>query len=262
MKSLGKSGVLYIATGISYLHEAILSARRSREWCKNIPICLCTDEVDKAKSSGAFNHIFPHPNPSYSYRDKISPLVTLPFEVTLFLDTDAFLSAGVDNLFALASESDLAAAFAPVRHPPGWSDASVPAIFAELNTGVLLLKKSSKVSRLINQWIDLYDTLYVEHQQTWDQASFRSVVWNAIKCNRLKFLPFPPEANLRTPKPWIAGRGQYVYVIHGRIPEDEYLPYLQYINSNINRFRSSYEWKILHPNSEIFPRHDNPSINL
>ena len=258
MRIRDKFGIFYIATGIKYLEEAILSANRSRQWSGDIPICVCTDQVQEAASSGIFNYIIPHKNPVFSYRDKIVPLLSLPFSNTLFLDTDAFLSYDIEPLFSLCSYSHLAAAFAPVRHPPGWTDPVVPRIFAELNTGVLLLKKSLKVNRLIRRWLDLYDSLYVQYNQSWDQASFRSVVWHAIKYKRLKFLPFPPEANLRTPKPWIAGRGQYVHVVHGRIPEQEYALYLNYINSNANRFRSSFEWKVLHPDSQIFPRHDNP----
>ena len=258
MNCLGPSGIFYIATGLQYLQEATVSAKRSRLWCADTPIAICTDLVKEADQSGAFDFVLPHPDPVYSYRDKIVPLLSLPFKSTLFLDTDACLAYDVASLFEFSTRSHLAASLAPVRHPPGWSDSSVPRIFSELNTGVLLLCNSPKVSRLIKRWLSLYDQLFLQHNQAWDQASFRSVVWHAIEHKRLRFFTFPPEANLRTPKPWIAGRGQPVYVIHGRIPKEEFTSYLDYVNSNIDRFRSSFEWKQLNPDTDIYPRHDNP----
>ena len=75
----------------------------------------------------------------------------------------------------------------------------------------------------------------------------------------LKFLHFPSELNLRTTKPWIAGRGQRVYVIHGRFPSDELHDFESYLNSDIDRFRTSTEWKFLYPNSEIYPKFDRSS---
>ena len=239
MNCLGQRGVFYIATGHQYLQEAIVSATRSRRFCGDIPIAISTDLVKEAKQSCVFDVVLNHPEPLHSYRDKILPLLSLPFKNTLFLDTDACLSYDVAPLFEFLTRSHLAASLAPVRHPPGWSDLAVPRIFSELNTGVLLLRDSLKVSRLIRSWLSLYDQLFLQHNQAWDQASFRSVVWHAIETKRLKFLTFPPEVNLRTPKPWIAGRGQPVFVIHGR-PSEEYTPYLDYINSNIDRFRSSF----------------------
>ena len=73
-------------------------------------------------------------SPSHSYRDKVTGLTQLPYEQTLFLDSDACLISPVDDLFQLFECADLAVAHSPVRHPPGWS-MSLCLAFPELKLG-------------------------------------------------------------------------------------------------------------------------------
>lgn len=260
MRQTPSFGCFYVATGKQYLDEAIVSASRSRRWVGGHPICISTDRFDDAVSSGVFDLVIRHPHPSFSYRDKIIPLVSPPYRYTLFLDTDAFLVSPLDDIFLFASNHDFAAVSAPVRHPPGWSDEYVPIIFGELNTGVIFIKKSRKQMSVIKNWLKLYDSLFIDCNQTWDQASFRSVIWNFISHSNLRFLSLPDECNLRTTKPWIAGRGQRVYVIHGRFPSAELSNFESYLNADIDRFRTSSEWKRLYPNSEIYPKFDRSAL--
>jgi hypothetical protein len=253
------SGILYIATGANYIHEAFRSARLSRKYALLIPFCLCTDSIELAESlnhDNTFTLIVPHPDPHYNYRDKILPLLNLPFELTLFLDTDAFLVESFDHFLDLVHPFHLAGCFAPVRHPPGWSDNTIPISFPEINTGVLVIKKSSQTTSFINRWIDLYDKLFVEYSQSWDQASFRSVLWHSIVNHKFSFYSLPSEFNLRTTKPWILGRGSPVFVVHGRFPDIELESFLLYINGDIDTFRCSSLWNAEYPNSIIRPRFD------
>lgn len=254
-----KFGCLYVATGQSYLSEACISAQRSRRWSSSFPIAIATDLIDLASRSNLFDYVIPHPDPRYSYRDKISPLLDLPFTNTLFLDSDAFLSYHLKDIFDYVQFSDLAAAFAPVRHPPGWSDLSISPVFSELNTGVIHFRRTAKQRNMVKNWILLYDELFANYNQTWDQASFRSVVWKFINRHNLKFLPLPSELNLRTPKPWLVGRGQHVYIIHGRFSANELPDFELYLNSDVRSFRSSSGWNELFPDSSIRPKFDNPA---
>ena len=135
-------GLLYVATGPRFLAEAADSALASRAWLGSRPVAIVTDQPREATTLGLFDRVMPHPAPCRSYRDKIRPLLQLPFARTLFLDTDARLTAPVDGLFAALGRAHLAAAHAPVRRPQGWWDANVPALFPELNSGVLLLRRS------------------------------------------------------------------------------------------------------------------------
>ena len=252
-------GILYVATGCSYIDEAIVSARRTRSWV-NCPICIVTDQINFAGLTAVFDIVVQHQSPEFSYRDKVSALSCSPFKHTLFLDTDAFLVYKASDIFSYLSHVDLSAAFAPVRHPPGWSDSAVPLAMAELNTGVIYFRKSRKVLNLFHAWLMLYDNLKNVYNQSWDQASFRSIFWKFLNEKNLSFLPLTTEFNLRTPKPWIAGRGQHVYVIHGRFPESELELFENYLNSDIDRFRTFSEWISLYPDTSIRPKFDRQII--
>ena len=251
---LAREGVLFVATGCRYLQEAASSANASRPWLDGRPIAVCTDQPILAQEIGAFDHVYSHPQPRGNYRDKIAPLLSLPYQRTLFLDTDARLSAPVQPLFAAMGCAHFAAAHAPVRRPDGWSSASVPALFPELNSGVLLLRRSWRQRLLVRRWLRLYDQLQAQCQQAWDQASLHSVVWEMQQRMGLRLAVLSPEANLRTTKPWIAGKGLAVHVVHGRVPESEWPALLAYLNGDLNRFRSWSEWLQLYPTSAVRPQ--------
>ena len=116
--------------------------------------------------------------------------------------------------------------------------------------------KLPEVNLLVKSWLDLYDSLVVTCSQLWDQASFRSVLWSAMHSADLRFLHLPSEMNLRTTKPWIAGRGMPVHVVHGRYPDEEFLQFVGYLNDDYDKFRTWDEWLVFHPNTCIRPRHD------
>ena len=249
-------GILYIATGERCCSEAILNAQRCRRSNPSLPITIKTDLSDRPDLVSIFDSVISIQFPSHSYRDKVTGFSELPYEQTLFLDSDACLIAPIDDIFDLLKVSDLAAAHAPVRHPPGWSDDSVPRTFPELNTGVMLMRRSRVIDDLMSAWIALYDDLLQANSQFWDQASFRSVLWNSLRRGNLRFLHLPTEANLRTTKPWFAGRGLPVSVVHGRFSSAEFKPFVEFLNADVDRFRTWEQWLHLHPKSSIRPRFD------
>lgn len=246
---MSTEGLLYVATGDRYLAEAVVGAKSSRPHLGGRPIAIMTDDLDAAEATSAFDLCLPHPDPRGGYRDKIPGLIDLPFDRTLFLDSDARIIDSVDALFPLLEHHDLAAAQSPVRLPHGWRDDRVPPTFPELNTGVLLLRRGDAQTTVIERWLSSYDAI----GQDWDQATFRSAVWNAL-ADDLRLAILPPEANLRTTKPWIAGKGLPVTVVHGRIAPEEWPPLIEYLNGDVDRFRTSEEWRTRHPQSSVTTR--------
>jgi len=244
-------GILYVATGERHVREALESARASKPHACEYPFVLVTDCVSRAKAAGVFDQVLSHSNAIGGYRDKISPLQNLPFAQTLFLDSDARLTAPVSALFTALGSAHLAAAYSPVRHPSGWSDEHVPSLFPELNSGVLLLRRGRRQKRLIRRWLRLYDKLNRRFAQTWDQASLRSTVWTMMQQQGLRLAVLPAEANFRTTKPWVAGKGLAVHVLHGRVPSDERQKLMNYLNADIGRFRTWAEWFQITPESRL-----------
>ena len=137
-------GLLFIATGDRHRREALANAVASRQWAGDRPIVLITDAVSEIEASGVFDQVLTHSQPVQGYRDKIAAMVHLPFAQTLFLDSDAQLTAPVESLFQAQGCADLAAVQAPVRLPMGWRDPDVPDLFSEINSGVMLWRRSRK----------------------------------------------------------------------------------------------------------------------
>lgn len=246
-----RRGILYVATGKSFLSEAASNAVAARRFSGSLPIVVCTDLPIEAKGLDVFDKIITHTDPRRSYRDKIPPFLQLPFQETLYLDTDARVIAPVEELFYALRLVHISAVFAPVRKPDGWFDDSVPILFPELNSGVILFRRSWRQKLLIRHWLHLYDRILERHQVAWDQATFRSALWLMQQRWGLRFSTLPAEANLRTTKPWIAGKGLPVHIVHGRIPEHEWPALEHYLNGRIDCFRHWAEWQAQFPNSSL-----------
>lgn len=236
-------GVLLVATGRRHLQEACIAVPRIRSNLAGRPLWLVCDRPDLVPE-GLFDAIGLHPDPRGSYRDKILPLLRLPFRRTLFLDTDVELLQPLDDLFALLRHVDLVGCHAPVRWCQ-WADPEVPEGFCELNSGVIGLRRSRRSRRLIRSWLSTYDRAGVR----FDQASLRSALWQGV-LRGLKLWILPPEYNLRTSKPWVTGKGMAVKVVHGRIPDAMRQPLAHYLNDNIEAFRAS----------SVFPTNQNAGV--
>lgn len=253
-------GVLFVATGDRYIEEAAESANASRPLLGGRPIAISTDDPVLADRTSAFDRVLVHPEPRRDFRDKIQPLCDPPFDRTLYLDSDARVvarsSQTVDDLYRLLEHHDLAAAHAPVRRPPSWWDHEVPAHWPEFNTGVILVtRRGAEIA--IRDWRRRFDDAFERHGETWDQATFRSAVWHAAGAG-LPIAVLPPEANLRTTKPWIAGKGLSVSILHGRVPAEERDELIRFLNEDIDRFRTNAEWLERNPRSAIRPKVRRP----
>ena len=183
---------------------------------------------------GLFDKIILHRQPRKSYRDKILPLLDLPYKRTLFLDTDLELLSPVDDVFHILRSVDLVGCHAPVRWSD-WRSDLVPEGVSELNSGVLGFRRCSSQRELVRHWLKLYDSVKIE----FDQASHLGQQFGGLLSKRgLRTWILPPEYNLRTPKPWLTGSGMSVKIVHGRVP-DEQQKLHHYLNDKIDHFRGS-----------------------
>ena len=113
------NGVLYVATGIKHVEEAIANAKSSRDFLSEHGLAIVTVQPEQVKKANVLNQVIEHTDVTHSYRDKIPPLLSLPYDLTLFLDSDTRIVYSLDSLFELGRYCDVAAAMATVRHPPG-----------------------------------------------------------------------------------------------------------------------------------------------
>lgn len=209
------TGVIYVASGARYLAEAARSCASLKRVMPGIETALYTD----TPADGAialFDHVLPLPSARHTCGDKLIPLLDVPFDRAIFLDSDTYVARPIDDLFQLLDQFDFAIAHEPCRWGGrGWSLTypTCPPAFCELNTGVFAFKKGIAWEQLVRQWQAAYERQliafpgYVADQPALQEALYESP---------LRFFVLPAEYNLRTNYPAYAGDGAEVRVLHGR----------------------------------------------
>jgi hypothetical protein len=207
-----KEGILYVATGERFLAEACRSAARVRELMPGIPIALASDLQGPKE---LFDHHLKITEPKFNFSDKIGPLLSAPFEKTVFLDTDTWLCEPVPEMFSILDRHDVAMAHAPMRFT---ATSSVPPTFPECNSGVIAYHLNDRTRWLFALWEKLYQERLASTGVIDDQPSLRDALWRSDA----SFATLPPEYNFRFIMPAFAGRGG-IKILHGRHPDYEVL---------------------------------------
>lgn len=201
--SLTSRGVVYIAMGQKYIEEACYSVASLK---KNTDIAV-TIFTNKSIHIELFNNVIVVEKPNFNFMDKAFYMYRSPYENTLFLDTDTYIMSDISELFLLLEKFDIVAAHEPNRFVAKITE--IPSSFIELNTGVILFKKSIQVKYFFQNWLALYQQNF-----KWmnDQPAFRLALYKS----KLRLATLPPEYNCRFNSPVrINGR---VNILHGRHP--------------------------------------------
>lgn len=216
-------GVLYIASGEKYITDACKSASSLKKVTPDIPITIFASE---AVESSCFDETVVLKEPQYGYIDKVSYMYSSPYDCTLFLDTDTYIYSNISELFTLLERFDIAAAHASNRasRSSKYGIDGVPQCFVEMNTGVVLFKKSSRVGNFFSNWLRLYKR-DIEYYSKWlrlnkieidtgmkpphDQPAFREALYKT----NLRVATLSPEYNCRFNFPvFVSG---VVKILHG-----------------------------------------------
>ena len=118
------------------------------------------------------------------FYDKSRLIRQAPYERTLLIDADTYIVEPVDELFTLLDRFDCAATheeYLDTDWHKQYSRPDIPACFPEFNTGVLLLKRSERVTKLLENWSDLYLEFLKQKpgQAINDQPFFRVAAYHA-----------------------------------------------------------------------------------
>ena len=216
--SSSSRGVVYIVTGQKFVEEACLSAASVKKCMPYIPITIFSDvPID----STLFDQVVPIDRPAYDKEAKILHIRKSPYQETLFLDSDTHMIDDSRELFSLLERFDFAAVHSPCRAQ--YQVSEVPDCFPELNTGVLLFKKSEQTESLLQRWVQIYRedrmnsvTWLVPGIASWyrhalpDQPSFRRAIYES----GLKIATLPQEYNCRFLFPGFVHTK--VKILHGR----------------------------------------------
>lgn len=221
MISNSKRGVFYIAAGKKYIEEAIFSAATVKRHMPELSVAICADENPNSEYVDTFIKM---ENPNFHFKDKPEHMGLTPFEETLFLDTDKYLVDCVIELFDLLGNFDFGATPALLRK--SMEKTHIPNCFAEVNSGVLIFRKTKSVEDLFEAWNKYFLADFNRRNKGYcpDQPSLREALFGA----NLRFVPLPPEYNLRFPYPCFAD--EKVKILHGRTNNSEELS--KFINSS------------------------------
>ena len=147
-------GIIYSAIGDRYLAEALTSARSSLRF-NHVPHQISTDqEVTPADTDPDELSIRTYRPGDDAFAEKIHSMAASPFERSIFLDTDTYVTNYICHLFDLLDKYDMAAAFAPGYR--GRKDPEVPTAFYELNTGVIVWRSGERTASFFADWLDTY----------------------------------------------------------------------------------------------------------
>jgi hypothetical protein len=161
-------------------------------------------------------------------RDKAFNLHLSPYERTVYLDGDTYVTGDISALFSLLDEFDVALAHAPYREVLSKPD--IPSSFPEFNGGVICFCDTDEVRQFLNRWVSKYkaqiergspdgevvfedcDSLEeIPNGRKHDQPPLREALYESD----LRIATLPPEYNFR-------GAGGYaqskITVVHARHP--------------------------------------------
>ncbi len=182
-------GVIYVATGPDYVDLACRSAASVRALNPELAIDIFTD-LGLDDRAGVFDRV--HPVPLVHARAKVDCMALSRFARTLYLDCDTLAVAPFGDLFDLLARFDLALAHDVRRNSDlvqeGFAVAT-PYAFPQLNSGVMLYRRSPAMLGFLAEWARRYRAAGVLR----DQVTLKDLLWESS----LRFYVLPPEFNLR-----------------------------------------------------------------
>jgi len=116
--------------------------------------------------------------------DKTRLMRESPYDRTLFIDADIYVAEPIPELFSLLDHFDCAATHEEYLNTD-WHNRyprpDIPESFPEFNTGILMLKRSEKVDRLLAEWGELYHAFLEEKpgEKINDQPFFRVAIYRS-----------------------------------------------------------------------------------
>lgn len=184
-----KEGFLYAAFGKRYLQEAETSARSLKRFT-SLPVCLVTDKENY--SNEYFDQVIVEKEVN-DFVSKITGIRRTPFERTVYLDSDTFICAPIDNLFQILDIFDMAMTIERYNHSYAFFQRYNSAfqlrfenVLPEYHTGLIVYNNNECVKNLFADWLHIHHEMSIKA----DMPSFREAfIKNAITV-RIAALPF------------------------------------------------------------------------
>jgi len=183
-------GIIYIATGEKFYNEALTSASSVKQFNKT-SICIFTD---RTVVDTIFDKHIILTEPEFSMLDKVKNIWKTPYNRTLYLDTDTYITGNLDAIFDSLDYVDFMASIECSRGFWYQDKISIPYPLPEFNGGVLAFNNSNEVIQTLMGWYAAQkkSQLWLKNhlndkwtldagKEKWmitlDQPSLREIIW-------------------------------------------------------------------------------------
>ena len=195
-------GILFFATGATYLEYAKSAIERVKNIWPDLTIALATNEAGSEDPElNRVALVYKAPSGSDPYHEKILAMAEAPFERTLFLDVDTYLLEPVPELFQILDHYDVAASLVPGKRPGGKIFNETADCQVEFNTGVVCYRNSEKVTSSLLSAASIYTE---GRQRTPDDPRFvhdQPAICAAMWKDGVRIFQLGTEYNLRPNRP-------------------------------------------------------------
>jgi len=207
-------GAIYVVTqNPKYIDLLRTSAASLKRAMPDLPITVFSQFPVKSE---LFEHVFDVVPSGDGFYDKTLLMKKSPYERTLFVDADIFVTEAFPELFPLLDQFECAATHEEYCNTD-WHNRyprpDIPVSYPEFNTGILLFKKSAAMDRVLENWCNLYQKFIQEKpdQAINDQPFFRVAAYYSDA--RIATLPREYNCKFRG-QGYLNGR---VKLLHGHV---------------------------------------------
>lgn len=169
-------GAVYIITqDPRYVELLLTSAASLKRAMPDLPITVFSQFTIE---SAYFERVIPVTPTEDGFYDKTTLIRQMPYERTLFIDADTYMVEPVPELFSVLDRFDCAATHEEYLNTDWFNRyprPDIPASFPEFNTGIMSLKRSDRLDRVLQKWGELYQSYLAEKpkERINDQPFFR-----------------------------------------------------------------------------------------
>ena len=205
-----KCGIVWIATNEQYYAMALRSLLSARECMPDLQTCLVTDDRRRSGISG-FDVIVDHEKPGEGYGDQVTGMGQSPFERTICLDSDTFVTKPLWKLFDLVTLYPVAATHGLWRFSREPCE-DLPCVF-EWACGMVAFKDCPVWRKFHKHWSNLYfERRRTEGGNPGTQIDFRE----AILDQTVPIFTLGPSFNFQVGAPGFLGGKEFVHVSHSK----------------------------------------------
>lgn len=189
-------GVLYIASGESYISEAERSAKTLKQHNPSLPITIYCDEKP---DNDIFDSVLYLKDSINDMGDSILSEEYFPYEKNLYIDVDTHICGSLQPVFDLIDRYDMALARDTGNGRRNseiydMMENSIPDPFIEYNSGVIAYTDTQQVRDLFSLWNRIYN------KTDFDTTGFKTnqpALTYALYDGDVEFVTLPPEYNFQ-----------------------------------------------------------------